>query len=156
MFFYRIKDPAQSFGVHGASTRFSLKNEFDAFIYKYPRLVALELKSNQGTSISFSLEANSGTNIKASQINSLKDCLRYGIKAGLLLNYRKTETTYWIDIANFLTFAENTTKKSINEKDLIEYGATVVPQTLKKVRYKYDLNFLFKNEEGGENCNGNV
>ena len=38
--YYRIKDPAQGFG-QGATTRFSLHNQCDALLYKYPNLIAL-------------------------------------------------------------------------------------------------------------------
>lgn len=145
VFYYRIKDPAQAFGEN-STTRFSLKNDFDAFLYKYPTLVAVELKSNGGTSISFSLSENK-VNIKANQIKCLSDCLKFNIRAGLILNFRKSEKTYWIDISDFLLFANNTSKKSINEKDLKEYRAIEIPHVKKKVNFIYDLNFLFDKKE---------
>ncbi len=145
VYYHRIKDAASSFGG-GQKTRFSLKNGFDCMMYKYPTLIALELKSNEGTSINFSLDRKKSANIKASQIEGLTIASKYKIKSGLLLNFRKTKTTYYIDISDFNRFTKETTKKSINEKDLIEYGAIVVKQTLKKVRYRYDISFLWDGE----------
>lgn len=143
VFYFRIKDPASSFGKDSQVTRFSPKNEFDAFLYKYPILVAMELKSNQGTSISFARRGEIGKDIKYSQIESLEKCSHYNIRAGLLLNFRKTNTTYWIDIRDFIRFMESTEKKSINEKDLAEFNAIIIPQQIKKVHYRYDLSCLW-------------
>lgn len=147
VFYFRIKDPAQSFGADSKFTRFSLKNEFDAFIYKYPILVAIELKSNQGTSISFSLTGKEQKDIKKNQIDALTNCTKFNIKSGFLLNFRKTQHTYWIDIRDFNKFTHDTTKKSINEKDIIEYGGIIVRQQLKKIHYRYDLSFLWSDEK---------
>ena len=141
---YRIKDPAQSFGRDSKFTRFSLKNECDFFFYKNPILIAAELKSNQGTSISFAKEKGEKGEIKYDQIVFLTYAQKFGIKAGLLLNYRKTDITYWIDISDFNNFTENTTKKSINEKDLMEYNAIIVPSRKKIKRNTYDLSFLWE------------
>ena len=50
--YHRLKDSAQSFG--GASNlRFSSKNPFDCYIYQFPTLLALEMKSAGTPSISF-------------------------------------------------------------------------------------------------------
>ena len=143
---YRIKDPAQSFGRDSKFTRFSLKNECDFFFYKKPILIAAELKSNQGTSISFAKEKGEKGDIKYDQIVFLSSAQRFGIKAGFILNYRRTDTTYWICISDFITFIENTEKKSINEKDLIEYNAVIIPARKKIKRNTYDLSFLWKDE----------
>lgn len=141
---YRIKDPAQSFGRDSKFTRFSLKNECDFFFYKKPVLIAAELKSNQGTSISFAKTKEEKGEIKYDQIAFLSSAQRYDIKAGFLLNYRKTNTTYWICISDFLKFIDSTTKKSINEDDLMMYNAIIVPSNRKRTRNTYDLSFLWE------------
>lgn len=140
---YRIKDPAQSFGGGSTFTRFSLKNECDFFFYKKPILVAAELKSNQGTSISFAREKTQKGEIKFDQIQFLVFATKFNIKSGLLLNYRKTENTYWIDILDFINFVDNTEKKSINENDLLENNAILIDSTKKRTRFSYDLSFLW-------------
>lgn len=147
VFYHRIKDPAQGF-AKGTETRFSLHNEFDAFAFKYPTLIAMELKSTKGTSISYSFEDNKH-NIKKCQLESLRYCSKFdGIRAGLLMNFRTHAKTYWLDIENFYKFHEDTSKKSINQEDIMKYGGIIVPQKLKKVKYKYDIDFLFEKGSG--------
>lgn len=148
VWFYRIKDPAASFGKSD-KTRFSPKNEFDCLIYKYPILISLELKSNIGTSVSFSLEEKKMAEIKFSQIKSLRNSAEFGIKSGLLINFRKTNKTYFINILDFDRFSKDTIKKSINEKDLLNYNAVIVSQKLKRVLYTYDISFLWNEEKCG-------
>lgn len=143
MMYYRIKDPAQGFGGSN-TTRFSLHNQCDALLYKRPNLIALELKSTQGTSIPFSFEDNSKS-IKKCQIYGLCDFSLYdGISAGFLMNFRKTENTYYLDIDNFLRFMIDTDKKSINEKDVIEYGGLIIPSKKKRTRSSYDIEMLIE------------
>ena len=144
--YYRIKDPAQGFG-QGATTRFSLHNQCDALLYKYPNLIALELKSTQNTSIPFSLTENNKS-IKACQIDGLcKFSLFHGISAGFLLNFRRTEHTYYLDIDDFLRFIVDTDKQSINEKDVIEYDGLLIPSKKKRTRSTYSIEILFNREE---------
>lgn len=146
IFFYRIKDPAQGFSG-GTTTRFSLHNECDMFLYKYPVLVALELKSTQNTSLTFSLNSND-KNIKACQIKGLSNfSLYHGIRAGFLFNFRKTENTYFLEIDNFLLFLLNSTKKSINEDDVKKYGGIKIKSKKKRKRFIYELDFLVKEGE---------
>lgn len=142
----RIKDPAQSFSP-SSTTRFSLQNGFDAILYKYPTFIAMELKSTASTSISFASKeekSNKSKSIKYYQISSLEYAARFNIKAGFLLNFRRTNSTYWIYISDFMSFYNSTNKKSINQDDLLQYNAILVPQTLKRVHYTYDLSFLFQ------------
>lgn len=140
--YYRIKDPAQGFGG-SSTTRFSLHNQCDALLYKYPRLIALELKSTQSTSIPFSFTDNKKS-IKKCQIYGLCDFSLYkGITAGFLMNFRKTEKTYYLDIDGFLRFMIDTSKSSINEKDIIEYGGIIIPSQKKRTRSVYDIGILF-------------
>lgn len=146
IFFYRLKDPAQGFSG-GSTTRFSLHNECDIFLYKYPVLVALELKSTQNTSLTFSLTSND-KNIKACQIKGLSNFSLYdGIRAGFLFNFRKTGNTYFLDINDFLLFLLNSTKKSINEKDVIEYGGLEIESRKKRKRFVYNIEILVKEGE---------
>lgn len=143
--YYRIKDPAQGFG--GSGTRFSLHNPCDAIIYKYPHIYFLELKSTKGTSISFSTEENNKM-IKKCQIDGLTEFSKYeGSICGFLLNFRNSNHTYWLEINCFLKFLSESTKKSINEKDVIEYCGLVIPQTKKRTRYTYDISKILKGDE---------
>ncbi|MDD4779033.1 MAG: Holliday junction resolvase RecU [Tissierellia bacterium] len=146
IYYYRLRDSASSFGGGNDSTRFSIKNDYDCFIYLSPNYFPFELKSKQNTSVGIQkTKEEKGKDIKLHQIEGLTKASQYeGIYAGLLLNFRSTEHTYWLDIKNFNRFNEGTNKKSINENDVIEYGGLLVPQTLKKVRYRYDIDKMIK------------
>lgn len=145
VYYHRVKDPASSFGGGGGNTRFSMKNEYDLILYKYPIFFALELKSNGGTSFSFSRndKLEKGKDIKDSQISSLleADCFP-GTVAGLILNFRKYDETYFIRITDFCKFKDGTEKKSINRQDVLDMNHIVIPQTLKKVRFDFDISSI--------------
>ena len=145
VYYHRVKDPASSFGGGGGNTRFSMKNEYDLILYKYPIFFALELKSNGGTSFSFSRndKLEKSKDIKDSQIMSLVEAERYhGTVAGLVLNFRKYEETYFVRISDFYKFRNGTEKKSINREDVLSLNPILITQTLKKVRYDFDISSL--------------
>ena len=145
VYYHRVKDPASSFGGGGGNTRFSMKNEYDLILYKYPIFFALELKSNGGTSFSFSRndKLEKGKDIKRSQISSLIEAdSYYGTVAGLILNFRKYEETYFVRISDFYRFQNETEKKSINRDDVLKLNPILIPQTLKKVKYDFDISSL--------------
>lgn len=145
VYYHRVKDPASSFGGGGGNTRFSMKNEYDLILYKYPIFFALELKSNGGTSFSFSRndKLEKSKDIKNSQICSLleADCFP-GTVAGLILNFRKYDETYFVRIYDFCKFKDGTEKKSINRQDVLDMNHIVIPQTLKKVRFDFDISSI--------------
>lgn len=145
VYYHRVKDPASSFGGGGGNTRFSMKNEYDLILYKYPTFFALELKSNGGTSFSFSRndKLEKGKDIKYSQISSLIEADCYpGTVAGLILNFRKYNETYFVRISDFCRFKMGTEKKSINREDVLKLNPILIPQTLKKVKYDFDMSSL--------------
>ena len=146
IYILRLTDSASGFGMDSNATRFSAKSPFDFLFHKRNGItIAAELKSTIGTSISFSL-TDEKSMIKASQIKNLKKTNFYGIKSGFLFNFRKFEKTFWIDFVDFVSFTDNTAKKSINIKDVEEYGGIIIPQHLKKVKYLYDIDLLFEGE----------
>jgi recombination protein U len=141
-YYFRLKDPAQSFDTNNKNNlRFSLPNPYDCFIYQYPFFYPIELKSTQGTSMSIQFtKEEKGKMIKINQIQGLLKAQQHeGVYAGLLLNFRETEHTYWLGVNEFNQFYTTTTKKSINEKDIQEYKGILIPQRKKKVRYAYDV-----------------
>lgn len=137
----RIKDPAASFASPD-SLRFSPNNPFDYLLFRSPTLFALELKTTTGA-ISFHRDddpARKSVMIKKCQIEGLRKAAEHdGIAAGFLLNFRESEATYFLPIADFLAFRAQSAKKSINEKDIIELGAFVVPQVKKRTKYSFDI-----------------
>lgn len=147
IYILRLTDSASGFGMDSTKTRFSAKSPYDFFLHRKNGIdVAIELKSTAGTSISFSLDTNEKM-IKANQINSLLNTSIYNIKSGLLLNFRKYEKTYWISINDFINFAKNTDKKSINVNDIENYNGVIVKQKKKKIRYIYDIEYIMETGE---------
>lgn len=148
VFYYRLKDPANSFGQDSEKTRFSLPNPFDFFMYKNPYLYAIENKSKNNSMLSWTLDKKiKGKDIKAGQLLELYDAYKQGLIAGIFINFRHVEETYFLHIRDFMDFAEVTDKKSINRHDVIEYNGFLIPQKLKKVKYTYDINALIKHCE---------
>lgn len=151
----RIPDPPQSFNQSDKQLRFSNKNPFDLIAFKNKTLYCLELKSNNSTS--FSIQTNKdekGKNIKLHQIEGLKEASEYeGVIAGFILNFRKINKTYFIDINNFLEYFNNTSKKSINEDDIKTHRGILIPQKLIRVNFTYDfMNIVnFYKRKGVEN-----
>lgn len=146
IYYYRLRDPASSFGGKQENLRFSITNDYDCFIYYNGNFFPFELKSTQGTSFSMQKTKEEHSKmIKLHQISGLaKASIHDGIYAGLILNFRDVEHTYWLDIKDFNRFNSNTIKKSINELDVIEYSGILIPQRLKKVKYTYDVNEMIR------------
>ena len=145
-YFQRIKDPAQSFGG-GENTRFSLPNPFDCFMYAYPNLFVLELKTAAGAMSFWGKDSENDTlkhtyNIKRNQIKALQEASNYrGVIAGFVLNFRNENLTYFLEISKFLELTDTIDKKSINQIDVSLCGI-LIPQKKLKVHYKYDVAHL--------------
>jgi len=144
----RIPDPPQSFNMGDSTLRFANKNPYDLVVYKNPNLYCLELKSNKSKSISIQFnKQEKGKDIKLHQIEGLtKASLNKGVKSGFILNYRSTNNTYYLDIKDFNEFLRATTKKSINENDVVEKGV-LIPQELIRVKYYYDFKRVGERKE---------
>lgn len=139
-YFQRIKDSATSFS--GGQTSFTSSNPYDCFALYDGIFVPMELKSTEGTSISFEKEGSGKGNkmLKLHQIKCLElICKQKNVYAGFVFNFRKTHNTYWIDIRDFLKFYNETEKFSINENDAILHNAIKIDSKLLKVRYRYDV-----------------
>lgn len=82
--------------------------------------------------------------IKRHQVEGLAEASKYeGIVAGLVINFRETTNhTYFWNIKHFLKFAQNTSKKSFNESDVINNSGICIPQTLKRISYDYEIENL--------------
>ena len=144
IFFYRIKDtfiPAQ----YRMKIRVT-KNDFDSFIYMYPNLFALELKSTQDNKISFSESI-----IKSHQIEKLTEAGQTkGIIAGFIFNFRSTSETFFIHIEDFIKYKniaenglEHTYESKVNRASIPigicrEIGLEI-KSVKKKVHYRYSV-----------------
>lgn len=103
-----------------------------------PKLFCLELKSTKGTSFSFQGKTPM---IKEHQIKELTKANEYDdVIAGFIFNFREPENVvYFMHIDNFIKFKEETTKGSINKKDMINYGVIEITSELKRSRYRYNI-----------------
>lgn len=153
-FLYRLKDQAQSF--NRTAMRFSLKNPFDYFLFDTDKriLYGLELKSTCGKSMSFESIDNDGKQngmIHKHQIIGLAQINEYkNIIGAFILNFRNndgSQKSYYIAINRFLDLYNQTQKKSLNENDLMEYGAIEIAGNKKRTRYFWDIEKLLGMKE---------
>jgi penicillin-binding protein-related factor A (putative recombinase) len=78
--------------------------------------------------------------VKRNQIAGLTESAKFkGIISGLILNFRKTNHTYFIHINDFNSMVKNLDKKSFNEQDVISNQGYLIEQTLKRVKYTYNI-----------------
>lgn len=147
-FFYRIKDVPPIMLKKGSSVS---KNDFDCFLYKYPTLFPIELKSTQNKSFSFNEKI-----IKAHQIKALTEAAEHdGIIAGFIFNFREYEnyTAFvHIDLFNQVKrdseqginqnkYIHKLNKSSISLDTVKEVGVEL-KCSKKKVRYRYFISEL--------------
>ena len=129
IYHYRLKDDTSGFAGIG--------NPCDVFIYNYPYFYLQELKTTKGKSISFD-------KIRKCQMDGLEAASKYkGIHAGVIINFREHDVTFYISIEKLLQFKETSGKKSINIDDLKKVGL-VVGQTLRRKYYNYHIEELLK------------
>ena len=140
---YRPPDSAQGFDV-GASNklRFSRHSPCDLMIFDGTRnlFLTFELKTFQG-SCSFERDKSEKGIVHHYQIKSLKDFAQYKrVISGLVLDFRSSDNTYFLNIDQWDKFISHIEKKSFNEKDLLEYASPILIHKEKlKVNYRYDL-----------------
>lgn len=105
-------------------------------------LFCLELKSVAGKSISFERTDDDKGEIHYHQIKSLKKFSEYkNVISGLLIDFRGTDNTWFLNIYEWDNLINSITKKSFNESDLISYSHPILISKKKlKVNYRYDVN----------------
>lgn len=101
----------------------------------------LELKSVAGKSISFERTKNDKGEIQYHQIEYLKSCLNYrNIIPGLIIDFRGTDNTWFLNIKEWDDLINSISKKSFNESDLISYSHPILISKKKlKVNYRYNI-----------------
>lgn len=134
-YIYKLKDAG---GWSNASnTRFTISNMCDFIMYSKPTLYLLELKSTKGKSLPFS-------NIKDNQVKELLAASNTeGIQAGLVINLRSVNETYYLNIKDFKKYVETTERKSIS-LDYLRSEGILIEQELKKTRYRYNIKEFIK------------
>jgi recombination protein U len=137
-FYQRLKDAAG--WSNGENTRFTISNPFDFIIFDGKMLFCLELKSCLGKSLPIS-------NIKPNQITGLISAHeKIGVRAGLLINFRDVEETYFLDAFELNLFIKSGARKSIPIDHCRELGV-LVTQKKKIKRYSYDIKEFVKEVE---------
>ena len=144
---HRLKDSAQSYN-NSRGTLFAWDNPFDYFLFdgNSGLLYCLELKSTKAKSMSYQTDKddNSSRMIKLHQIDSLKKYSSYkNVVAYFVFNFRdeknNMQRTYFMDIDDFCKMTNNVNKHSVNEMDMILYGAKKIVGSLKRTRYRWDV-----------------
>lgn len=120
------------------NSKYEISNNPADFILFYNYLLVLELKSTNNTSYPFS-------NTRENQVKGLK---KYSEKdkviCGFIINMRRFNETYFINIDDYIYLKNESDRKSISIKDLRLFGIRI-SQEVKRTRYTYDIkNFLEK------------
>lgn len=78
------------------------------------------------------------------QVKSLKDFYQYNnVCSGFILDFRKTDNTYFLSIDDWDSLVDSIDKKSFNENDLLKYTNPILIAKKKlKVNYRYDIQKL--------------
>lgn len=145
----RLPDAAQSFGGGSDNLRFSRKSPCDYIIWNPKSLTpyALEMKTTKEKSISFARSSEQTGAIKYHQIVGLSEIDKIGeVVCGFIIEFREEPRTIFIRISDFLKLIDLITKKSFRIKDLDIYHIPyiVIPQTLLKTHYRYDIDYFLK------------
>lgn len=148
IYFYRIKDVNPLFLK--PNTKVS-QNDFDSFIYKYPNLFPVELKSTGQKSISFDNKI-----IKKHQIQALKEADEHkGLIAGFIFQFREYDNfTVFVHIKDFLEIQYLSENKIIEHRfesklnkssiglDICKEVGIEIHNVKKSKHYRYYINKL--------------
>jgi len=119
------------------NTRFQAKNICDYFIVNRGKVMFLELKTTGLTSFPFA-------NISDSQITKLENAVTFtGIKAGIVVNFRKYNETYYMSIELLNLLKSQTVAKSIPISDFRKH-AILIKQEQKQIHWRYDIEGFLK------------
>lgn len=141
---YRPPDAAQSFNM-SAKLRFSQHSPCDYIMFDGYIFYSLELKTFEG-SCSFERTKKDNGIVHHYQIQSLKNFARYkNVCSGLILDFRKTDNTYFLNINEWDNLVNSISKKSFNESDMFTYCNPIPIEKKKlKVNYKYEISKFLK------------
>lgn len=109
-------------------------------MYDGSKLWTLELKTVGGSSISFERDEHDKGEIHWYQIESLKKFGEYNnVCSGLLIDFRVTGNTWFLDIKRWDDLVKSISKKSFNELDLLCTSPVKVKKELLRTNYRYDV-----------------
>jgi recombination protein U len=123
------------------NTRFTSSNPCDFIVYSASQhemdtgvLYKLELKSTKGISLPFG-------NIKEHQLKELTESGTKGVMAWFIVNYRQVNETYVIAAHTLASYIESGVRKSL-PVSYCRDNCLLIKQSLIRVRYRYDLEWL--------------
>ena len=130
IFKMRIKDDTLHFK--------NVKNPADVLMYYNGLMYLLELKSTKEKSLPYG-------NIGEHQLEGLqKSCRVQGVVAGLVINFRSVEETYFLHINDALFFMQTVNRKSFPIEFVREKGILINCKK-KRVRYGYNIKQFVEN-----------
>ena len=153
-YYLRLHDPAV--GFTGGTSSFAVSNPFDCLLYTGRKLYCLELKSKNGAITywrkDFETDGKKHTfEIKKHQILGLQKAAAFpNVAAGLVINFRQTEETWYLPIGQFLDYTDALPKKSINADDAQAMGGIPIAVRKLKVNERYDIRAFTEVMERGE------
>ena len=140
-YYLRLHDSA--IGFHQVKGGYAVKSPYDSILCRNGQMVALELKSVKEDRISIG-ESKSHV-IKKKQIENLIKAEKCGAIAGLLLNFRNRDETYFVKASDIHTYLLESEKCSIHYKKVQEIGL-FIPQKIARTHWRYDLSVFFLKE----------
>lgn len=114
--------------------RAGVRNVSDFIAYRYPAMFYIECKSTKDPRMNFNY-------LSDNQYNGLLEKSKIkGVFAGVLINFRGEETTYYVDIKT-IEAMKNAGLKSISWKDCEAVGIKLKGEKI-RVRFRYKLDEL--------------
>ena len=111
------------------------------FIAHYDGILwLLELKRTEKKYMTIERDGNRGM-IKKHQYEQMFQKIGEHEKALLILQFER-ENTYALKIEDFYRFLQDSTKKSINKLDVVQYGGIIIEQKLLRKNYCYNVKKL--------------
>ncbi len=125
--------------------RFSQHSPCDFMHFDGQLFYTLELKTFEG-SCSFERCKGEKGIIHHYQVESLKKFYTYkNVCSGFILDFRKSDNTYFLSIEQWDGLVNSISKKSFSESDILKYATPLLIEKKKlKVNYKYNIESLFQ------------
>ena len=150
VFCLRLTDSDLSFNPNKElRSRFTIKQPADLIVYYEGYLFTLELKNTKGKNFSFQRDPKLPDGmIHYHQINSLVNMGLYkGVISRFVLNFRQEpdekydldEHTFFLSVDDFSRFMVESDKRSINMKEVIEYGGIEIESIKKRTQFTYSV-----------------
>ncbi len=123
---------------NATNMRFTSNNPCDFIVYSsrglFGKMYKFELKSTLGKSLPLS-------NIKSHQLTGLCDSEDKLVDSGFVVNFRDVNETYFAEASAVWIFTQTESRKSI-PLSWFRGKCTQIQQSLIRVRYRYDLEWL--------------